>query len=119
MLMEMPLAQTIVKSLAMNMSPLVLSFLDPIREQIIDSDLHVCTHVREGNGEFDGSSYSERKMASYSSVLNSTLVAMTNYVMSRNTSSKVSVFVASDTLSASSWFEKNIPAEVGDDVVDC
>ena len=110
MLMEMPLAQTIVKSLAMNMSPLVLSFLDPIREQIIDSDLHVCTHVREGNGEFDGSSYSERMMASYSSVLNSTLVAMTNYVMSRNTSSKVSVFVASDTLSASSWFEKNIPA---------
>ena len=44
--------------------------------------------------------------------LNSTLVAMTTkYVTSRNTSSnKVSVFVASDTLSASSWFEKNIPA---------
>ena len=48
MLMEMPLAQTIVKSLAMNLSPLVLSFLLPLREQIIDSDLHVCTHVREG-----------------------------------------------------------------------
>lgn len=110
MLMEMPLAQTIVKSLAMNLSPLVLSFLLPLREQIIDSDLHVCTHVREGNGEFDGSSYSERKMASYSSVLNSTLGAMTNYVTSRHASSKVSVFVASDTLSASSWFEKNIPA---------
>lgn len=108
MLMEMQLAQTIVKSLAMNMSPLVLSFLNPMRDQIVDSDLHVCTHVREGNGEFDGDSYTERKMASFSAVLNSTLVAMNNYATSRN-ASKVSVFVASDTLSASSWFEENIP----------
>ncbi|KAL3809406.1 hypothetical protein ACHAXA_007006 [Cyclostephanos tholiformis] len=107
MLIEMPLAQAIVKSLAQNLSPLVLSFLTPMLKQSVDSDLHLCTHVREGNGEFQ-ISYVERQMDLLSD-LNQTLVDMNIFAKSRN-AHKVSVFVASDTQSAWSWFGKNAPS---------
>ncbi|KAL3780398.1 hypothetical protein ACHAW5_002686 [Stephanodiscus triporus] len=108
MLMEMLLAQTIVKSLAENLSPLVLSFLEPMREQFFDSDLHLCTHVREGNGEFQ-TSYVERQMEMLP-LLNSTLLNMINFAKSRNVS-KVSLFVAYDNITAWEWFVENTPQE--------
>jgi hypothetical protein len=44
MLMEMPLTQTIIKSLlAQNLSPPVQSFLEPVREYFIDPDLDLWT----------------------------------------------------------------------------
>ena len=108
-LMELPLGQAIVKTLAQNLSPLVLSFLTPMRGQSIDSDLHLCTHVREGNSETGDWKAKRWRHFDLFPVLNSTLVHMDMFARSRN-ATKVSVFVASDNKKAFSWFEENISA---------
>ena len=107
-LFELPLAQYIVKSLAQNLSPLVLSFLTPLRLQYTLSDLHLCAHVREGNNEKgDWENKTWRHLDLYP-VLNSTLVRMGMFARSRNATA-VSLFVASDNKRARSWFEENAP----------
>ena len=45
------MAQSIVKSLAQHLSPLVLLFLKPMRLHHAYLELHLCAHVREGNNE--------------------------------------------------------------------
>jgi hypothetical protein len=106
-LMEMPLAQAIVKSLAQNLSPLVLSFLAPMRDQSIHSDLHLCTHVRDGNNETGDWNDKTWRHIDLFPMLNTTLEHMDMFARSRN-ASKVSVFVASDNNKAFPWFEENI-----------
>lgn len=113
MMFEMPLAQTIVKMLAENLSTLVLSYLQPMREQYSKSDLHLCVHVREGNNETgDWQDKTWRHIPLLEHTLNHTLQSMQNFTTSNSAanSSKVSLFVASDTPKALSWFEKNAPA---------
>ena len=109
-LFELPLAQSIAKSLAQHVSPLVLSFLTPMRLQYAHSELHLCAHVREGNNETGDWKHKTWRHIELHPVLNSTLVHMALFARSRN-STKVSVFVASDNKKAWSWFEENAPAD--------
>ncbi len=105
---EMPLAQSIAKLLADNLSPLVLSFLGPLREQYASSDLHICVHIRAGNnetGQFQDSTWRHFDLVP---TLNQTLLHMMMLAQSKNWT-RVSLFVASDTEDAMSWFEKNTP----------
>lgn len=51
LLFDMPLAQSIVRMLQDSLSSHVLSFLNPIRAKAVTSELHLCAHIREGNGE--------------------------------------------------------------------
>ena len=106
---EMPLAQSIAKSLADNLSPLVKSFLGPMREQYATSDLHLCAHIRAGNkesGQFQESTWRHFDLVP---TLNQTLMHMMMLAQSRS-STRVSLFAASDTEEAMNWFESNTPA---------
>lgn len=106
---EMPLAQSIAKSLADNLSPLVKSFLGPMREQYATSDLHLCAHIRAGNkesGQFQESIWRHFDLVP---TLNQTLMHMMMLAQSRS-STRVSLFAASDTEEAMNWFESNTPA---------
>lgn len=111
MMFEMPLAQSIVKHLSENLSPLVLSFLDPMRAQYADSDLHLCVHVREGNNETGDWQKKQWRHIDLTAVLNLTLGSMRNLTNDREDAEKVSLFVASDTTKARAWFEENAPPE--------
>jgi hypothetical protein len=117
---DMPLAQSIMKSLSDNLSLLVLSFLDPMRDQYASSSIHMCAHVRQGNNESGDWEEKEWRHIDFNYVLNSTLAGMKHYyaavVEGKNDSSsrslfpdKVSVFVASDNEMTMPWFEEHIP----------
>ncbi|KAL7526062.1 hypothetical protein ACHAXR_001295 [Thalassiosira sp. AJA248-18] len=107
-LFEMPLAQSIVKSLYDNLSSLVLSFLEPMREQY--ADLHICVHIREGNNETGDWKRKKWRHMDLMPILNMTLGSMRNFTDHKN-AKKVSLFVASDTKKARPWFEDNVPKD--------
>ncbi len=109
MLCRMPLAHSIVKLLADNLSPLVLSFLQPLREQYAKSDLHLCTHIREGNNETGDWQRKKWRHIDLQSTLNQTLTYMEKLAKTRKNATKVSVFVASDTTKSRTYFEENAP----------
>lgn len=121
-LFDMPLAQSIVKSLSDNLSSRVLSFLDPLRNQYASKQygrngLHLCTHIREGNKERGDWKDKSWRHIDLHSTLNNTLAAMkkiaflTQATATGNVSAaaKVSIFVASDNESARPWFERHVP----------
>lgn len=107
-LMEMPLAQSIVKSLSDNLSSLVLSFLQPMREQYATSDMHLCVHIREGNNETGDWEKKQWRHIDLLPTLEVTLESMRNFTR-QNDAKKISIFVASDTKKARLWFEENSP----------
>ena len=109
-LFDMLLAQSIVKSLEENLTPLVLSFLDPIREQTFDSELHLCTHVREGNNETGDWLHKTWRHIDLIPTLNATLLSMQS-LAAQNGAKKVSIFVASDNKKARSWFVQNVTTD--------
>lgn len=109
MLFEMPLAQSIVKILSDNLSPRVLSFLNPLRDQYSKSDLHLCAHVRGGNNETGDWEGKKWRHVDVFSTLNKTLVSMKSFAETRKDAKVVSVFVASDMENARPWFEANAP----------
>lgn len=125
---DMPLAQSILKSLSNNLSSRVLSFLDPMRNQYASKQhrsggLHLCAHIREGNNETGDWKGKEWRHIDLHGILNSTLAGMKDYVfsttgngnesatykMNRFKKPKVSVFVASDNKIARPWFESHVP----------
>jgi hypothetical protein len=83
---DMPLAQSIVKSLSDNLSSRVLSFLDPLRNQYASkhgrNGLHLCTHIREGNNEIGDWERKSWRHIDLHSTLNNTLAAMKDIVFS-------------------------------------
>ena len=116
-LFEMPLGHSIVKSLSDNLSPLVLSYLGPLRSQYVPENvgLHLCAHIREGNnetGDWEGKTWRHINLFS---ILNETLESMKTFTQKTSSSSRnankqqVSVFVASDNTKARTWFEDNVP----------
>ena len=130
-LFEMPLAQSIVKSLSDNLSQFVLSFLEPIRSQYANNKkqpqqqaggtnevgLHLCVHIRQGNNETGDWEKKDWRHIDFESTLNRTLVGMMNYTAtmantysnaSSSSSKQVSVFVASDNAHARTWFGQRI-----------
>jgi hypothetical protein len=124
---DMPLAQSIVKSLSNNLSSRVISFLDPMRNQYASKQyqtsggrgLHLCVHIREGNNEDGDWKRKEWRHINLHQILNSTLGGMKDFVYSTGNASatdnmkrmkpKVSVFVASDNKIARPWFESHVP----------
>lgn len=113
-LFDMPLAQSVIKSLRDALSPLVLSFLTPIREQMYNSDLTLCVHVREGNNETGDWVRKKWRHIDFAKTLNATLSTMNEFVLEKSSTTKfgkphlnVSIFVASDNLNARTWFEEN------------
>ncbi|KAL7531109.1 hypothetical protein ACHAWF_003631 [Thalassiosira exigua] len=105
---EMPLAQSIVKSLSDNLSSLVLSFLQPMRQQYAKSDLHLCVHVREGNNETGDWERKKWRHIELLPTLNATLGSMKRFA-TKKSAQRVSVFVASDNKRSRTWFEENSP----------
>ena len=96
-LFEMPLAQSIVKSLSDNLSSLVLSFLGPMRNQYAtnsrhannaargdDKYLHLCVHVREGNNETGDWQSKTWRHIDHSTILDRTLAGMMNFTATAN-----------------------------------
>lgn len=118
---DMPLAQSLVKSLSDNLSSRVLSFLDPLRNQYASKHhgrvgLHLCTHIREENKESGDWEDKSWRHIDLHSALNNTLAAMKDVVFSTqattgnvSAAAKVSIFVASDNESARPWFERHVP----------
>ena len=102
----------ILLSMRESLSPLVLSYLNPIREELtrkgktgIDDAAHhvsVCAHVREGNGEKGDWEEKNRQMADKEATLFGTLAKMKEFVESQNATS-VSVYVASDNVRIRTW----------------
>ncbi|EJK77445.1 hypothetical protein THAOC_00725, partial [Thalassiosira oceanica] len=107
-LFEMGLAWSVVNMLRDNLSPLVRSFLDPMREQYRDSELHVCTHIRQGNNETGDWERKKWRHIDFGTVANATLAAMRRHAEASG-ATKVTVFVASDSDSARPWFEAHVP----------
>ena len=117
----------ILLSMRESLSPLVLSYLNPIREELtrkgktgVDTDAHhvsVCAHVREGNGEKGDWENKKRQMADEEATLFGTLAKMKEFVESQNATS-VSVFIASDNVRIRTWFRNYAPQqqEAGNDV---
>ena len=129
---DMPLAQSILKSLSDNLSSRVLTFLDPLRHQYASKQhghgrvgLHLCAHIREGNNEIGDWERKSWRHINLHSTLNYTLAAMKDFVsstqqatgnvsaaakiMNRFNNRRVSIFVASDNEIARPWFERHIP----------
>ena len=113
-LFDMPLAQSVSKSLSDALSPLVLSFLTPIREQMHNSDLTLCVHVREGNNETGDWASKPWRHIDFAKTLNVTFSTMNDFVQEKSSKTKfgkpylnVSIFIASDNLNARTWFEEN------------
>ena len=110
LLFEMPLGQSVVKTLKDSLGPLVLSFLDPIRERVRNSELHLCTHVRQGNNETGDWENKQWRHIDFEAVTNATLTSMRQYAETKN-ASRVTVFVASDSGKTRPWFEEHVPLE--------
>lgn len=98
---DMPLAQSIVKSLSDNLSSRVLSFLDPMRNQYASKQhgggwrmrmnqlrrkegggLHLCAHIREGNNESGDWKGKTWRHIDLHDTLNKTLAGMKDFVFS-------------------------------------
>ena len=107
-LFEMGLAWSVVNMLRDNLSPLVRSFLDPMREQYQDSELHLCTHIRQGNNETGDWEMKKWRHIDFQTVANATLTSMRRDAEASG-ATKVTVFVASDSDNARPWFEARIP----------
>ena len=121
----------ILLSMRESLSPLVLSYLNPIREELtrkgktgIDDDdaahhVSVCAHVREGNGEKGDWEQKNRQMAHKEATLFGTLAKMKEFVESQNATS-VSVYIASDNVRIRTWFRNYAPrqqqAQAGNDI---
>ena len=112
-LFDMPLAQSIVKHVLNDqLSSLVLSFLEPLRRQSYMSQLHFCTHLRQGNNEQGDWARKTNRHIDLEYILNATLQSMESVAReweNGTAASKVSVFVASDTTRARGWFRENVP----------
>ncbi|KAL7526703.1 hypothetical protein ACHAXR_001611 [Thalassiosira sp. AJA248-18] len=110
-LFDMSLAQSIVKLLNEKLSPLVLSFLTPIRQQSYTSDLHLCTHIREGNNETGDWAKKLWRHIDLNATLNATLDSMKSLAKKwkNGGARRVTVFVASDTPKSRPWFRDNAP----------
>lgn len=106
-LFEMPLAHTLVRSLSESLTPLVRSFLDPLRAQYAET--HLCVHVREGNNETGDWERKAWRHIDLERTLEDALHAMTNYTARRGKGGGVSVFVASDSPRARMWFASRAP----------
>ena len=108
-----PLLVSVVLLLRDSLSPLVLSYLNSVRAQLNkarndDSAVTICAHFRQGNnetGDWESKKWRHRDNAA---MLNSTRMAMEDFVHSRN-ASKVAVYVASDNAGVRPWFEANVP----------
>ena len=107
-LFEMGLAWSVVNMLRDNLSPLVRSFLDPMREQYRDSDLHLCTHIRQGNNETGDWEKKKWRHIDFHTVANATLSSMRHHAVTSG-ATKVTVFVASDSDKTRPWFESHVP----------
>lgn len=107
-LFEMGLARSVVNMLRDNLSPLVRSFLDPMREQYRDSELHLCTHIRQGNNETGDWERKTWRHFDFDTVANATLASMRRHAVASG-AKKVTVFVASDSDKTRPWFESHIP----------
>lgn len=107
-LFEMGLAWSVVDMLRKNLSPLVLSFLDPMREQYRDSELHVCTHIRQGNNETGDWERKKWRHIDFETIANATLATMRHHA-EESGAKKVTVFVASDSGKTRPWFESHVP----------
>mmetsp|Transcript_19377 Transcript_19377/g.23857 ORF Transcript_19377/g.23857 Transcript_19377/m.23857 type:complete len:405 (+) Transcript_19377:1599-2813(+) len=117
----------ILLSMRESLSPLVLSYLTPIREElkrkgksVIDDDAHhvsVCAHVREGNGEKGDWERKNRTMTDKEVILFGTLTKMKEFVESQNATS-VSIYIASDNVEIRTWFRNHSPQphEVGNEI---
>ena len=130
---DMPLAQSIIKSLSDNLSLRVLTFLEPMRNQYANkhnrAGLHMCVHIREGNNESGDWAGKTWRHIDLQSILNITLAGMKEFVFSTETTGntsatdrtftainkmnkinkKVSIFVTSDIEAARRWFERHVP----------
>ena len=107
-LFEMGLAWSVVHMLRDNLSPLVRSFLDPMREQYRDSELHLCTHIRQGNNETGDWEKKKWRHIDFDTVANATLASMRRHAVASG-ATKVTVFVASDSDKTRPWFESHVP----------
>jgi hypothetical protein len=105
---DMPLGQAVVKSMRNSLSPLVMSFLSPLREQYSKSGLHMCTHVREGNNEMGDWANKKWRHLDLMPILSGTLAAMQHFAQERGITNAVTLFVASDNHIVREWFRGHI-----------
>ena len=115
----------ILLSMRESLSPLVVSYLSPIREELtkkrktgIDSHhISVCAHVREGNGEKGDYEKKKRQTKDREALLFGTLTKMKEFVQSQNATS-VSIYIASDNVKIRTWFRNNSPQpqQAGNDI---
>ena len=125
-LLDNPHSIAIMVLLRDSLTPLVLSFLNPIRAQLNQNNvqnnktkhnkhLSVCIHVRQGNNETgDWERKKERQIPSLETVLISTQRTIKDLILlssARNVVTHTSIFVASDNPSVQPWFRKNSPPE--------
>jgi hypothetical protein len=120
---DMPVVQALLVSMRDSLTPLVLSYLDPVRRQThaheweaaMDQNSHhvkVCAHIRHGNNETGDWAGKTWRHIDLESVLQGTRSAMNEFVLgtaAKKRSPHVSVFVASDNADVRPWFETNLP----------
>jgi len=104
---DVPEVQAVLASMRESLTPLVLSYLNPIREQQQQSDLKLCTHIREGNNELGDWEIKPWRHINLKSILISTHQSMVEYASTVG-ATNVTLFVASDNTDSRPWFESNV-----------
>ena len=109
-LFHMPIAHSIAKTLSEYLSPLVLSFLLPLRSQYASeyNTLHLCSHIREGNNETGDWKGKTWRHIDTHHTSNSTLSSMIAFAKGRGATGGT-IFVASDNSDVRPWFEQHAP----------
>jgi len=109
-LFHMPIAHSIAKRLGESLTPLVLSYLLPLRRQYSTetNTLHLCAHVREGNNEIGDWKDKTWRHVDILHTSNSTLRSMMTFAKSRGAMGGT-IFVASDNNNVRPWFEQHAP----------
>lgn len=109
-LFHMPIAHSIAKALSESLSPLVLSFLLPLRSQYATqyNTLHLCSHIREGNNESGDWKGKTWRHIDTHHTSNSTLSSMMAFAKGRG-ATRGTIFVASDNSDVRPWFEQHAP----------
>jgi len=101
-----------------SLTPLVLSYLSPIRAQLHkgakdkSGHMSVCTHVRQGNNETGDWERKSWRHFDFEAVLNGINAVIRNLVESRNATT-TSIYVASDSETVRQWFDANVPNNWG------
>jgi len=106
----MPIAHSIAKTLAENLTPMVLSYLLPLRSQYSTKlkSLHLCSHIREGNNEIGDWKDKPWRHIDVLHTTNVTLHSMMTFAKSLEVR-EGTIFVASDNVDVRPWFEEHAP----------